>query len=116
MVCKILPCIDIRGDQARPCWIRQPLLPVRPLTRLMVSRWLTKVPVEFHYGVVTFGVIGLSLSLVSTKLTSMWVPSTRCFEGIKFMAKISLSAAPYSAVPSALADGPRSIRVFMTIN
>ncbi|KAK9996125.1 hypothetical protein SO802_020811 [Lithocarpus litseifolius] len=35
----------------------------------MVSRQLTEVPVEFHYGVFTFGFIGLSLPLVSVKLT-----------------------------------------------
>ena len=32
------------------------------------------------------------------------------------MSKLSLSAAPYFVVPSALADRPQSIRVFMTIN
>ena len=32
------------------------------------------------------------------------------------MAKLSLSAAPYFVVPLVLADGPQSIRVFMTIN
>ena len=90
---KIFPCIDIDGGQARPCWIRRPLLLVMSLTCSMVSRRLTKVPVEFHCGV-TFGVVGLSLSLVFVKLTDMWVPSTffvRCFGDIKFMTKISLS-------------------------
>ena len=67
----------------------------------------------------SFGVVALSLPLVSVKLTGIWLPSTffvRCFGGIKFIAKISLSAAPYSMVLSALADGPWSTRAFMTIN
>ena len=94
MGCKIFPCVDIRGGQARLCLIRRPFLPIRPLTRPLVSRWLIEVPVELHCGVVTFGVVGLSLPLVFVKLMGTWVPSTlflRCFGGIKFMAKISLS-------------------------
>ena len=65
-----------------------------------------ETPIEFHCRVVMFGVVGLSLLLVFVKLTGMWVPSTlfvRCFGGIKFMAKISLSTAPYFVVPSVLA-------------
>ena len=53
-----------------------------------------EMPVEFHCGVVTFGVVDLNLLLVFVKLTGIWVPSTlfvQCFEGIKFMANISLS-------------------------
>ena len=118
MGCKIFHCVNIHGGQARPCWIRWPFLPVRPLTHLMVSYRLTKMPVEFHCGV-TFGVVDLSLPSVLVKLTGMWVPSTifvQCFRGIKFMAKISPSAAPYSVVLSALVDGPRSTKVFVTIN
>ena len=53
-----------------------PLLPIRPLARPMVSRWLTEVPIKFHHGVVTFGVVGLSFPLVSVKLTDMRVPLT----------------------------------------
>jgi len=74
MSCKVFPSIDIRGDQDRPRWICRPLLPVKPLARPMVSRWLTEVPVKFHHGVVTFGVVGLSLPLVSVKLTDIQVP------------------------------------------
>ena len=40
----------------------------------------------------------------------------QCLGGIKFIAKISLSVAPYFVVLSALADRPQSIRIFMTIN
>ena len=35
-----------------------------------------ETPVEFPYGVVPYGVIGLTLPLVSVKLTGMWVPTT----------------------------------------
>ena len=65
--------------------------PRQALNSSMVSRRLTEVPIEFHCGVVTFGVVRLSLPLVSVKLASMWVSSTQCFGGIKIMAKISLS-------------------------
>ena len=50
-----------------------------------------ETPVESPYRVVLYGVVGLTLSLVSMTLTGMWVLTTivRCFGGIKFMAKIS---------------------------
>ena len=84
----------------------------------MVSCRLTEMPIEFHCGV-TFGVVDLSLPSILVKLTGMWVSTTffvQCFRGIKLMAKISPLAAPYSVVLSALTDGPRSTKVFVTIN
>ena len=97
MLCKVFPCLGIRGDQDRSCWIRRPLFPIRPLTCPMVSRWLTEVPVKFHYGVVAFGVVSLSLPLVFVKLAYVGAINlfVWCSRSVKFMAKISLS---YSSI------------------
>ena len=43
---------------------------------ILASHRLMETPVEFPCGVVPYGVVGLTLPLVSVKLTGMWVPTT----------------------------------------
>ena len=79
---KIFPCIDIHGGQARPCWTRQLLHTLLPLS-------LSEDPLSASWKC-SLDVVGLS---------TMW--NRRLLR----YAKISLSATSYSMALSALADG-----------
>ena len=72
-ILRVMQGISMYRNSWGPRQATRPLLLVRPLTRPMVSHWLTEVPVEFHYRAVTFGVVGQSLPLVFVKLMDTWV-------------------------------------------
>ena len=90
---KKFPYIDFYRSQVKPSWTRRPIHIRQPSTPSWHSRQPMKMTVEFPYGVVSYGVVSLTLPLVSVKLTSM-VPTTflRDILGVlNLWLKISLS-------------------------
>ena len=106
---KMFPYIGICGDQVKPCWTRRLLHPIDHLHRLEFPRRLLEVPVRYPGEVVARVVAAFGPPFMPMQLTGPQAPPASLCDVSNLFAKIPLSIAPYSVVPSALANRPWSI-------